>query len=52
MKAEAEDLASGERIEVDIPDENWADLQSLAIDRVNDAELAYSGEREHSIRPS
>jgi len=39
MKAEAEDLASGERIEVDIPDENWADLQSLAIDRVNDAEL-------------
>jgi uncharacterized protein YacL len=39
MKAIAEDLASGEKIEVDIPDENLEELESLAKDRVSDAKL-------------
>jgi uncharacterized protein YacL len=39
MKAIAEDLASGEKIEVEIPDENLEDLESLAKDRVSDAKL-------------
>ena len=39
MEAIAEDLASGEKIEVNIPDENLEALELLAKDRVSDAKL-------------